>query len=67
MALRRFHKLLIGSGVLFFLGYGSYELMGVIRGRPGSHLALAAGAVAAGVGLALYLAAFGRRGEPGES
>ncbi len=61
MALRLFHKILIGSGVLFCLGFGSAQVARYARERQSADLATGAVSVAAGVALALYLRRYAGR------
>ena len=61
MTLRLFHRVLIGTAILFFAGFGAYEARKYAGGSGAADLAMGLGALAAAGGLAVYLRAFLRR------
>ena len=55
MHLIGFHRVLIGTAILFFVGYSGWELAAYLRGRAAASLLLALGSLIAAVLLFLYL------------
>ncbi|HUF51781.1 MAG TPA: hypothetical protein VMN60_13225 [Longimicrobiales bacterium] len=55
MNLIGFHRVLIGTAILFFVGYGAWELASFLRDRDTASLLLGLGSLAAAVLLFLYL------------
>lgn len=55
MNLIGFHRVLIGAAILFFVGYGSWEIANFVRGHETASLLIGVVAIAAAVLLFLYL------------
>ena len=55
MNLVTFHRVLIGAAILFFGGYGVWEIVGYTRGAGTSHLLLGLAAFAGAALLLFYL------------
>ena len=50
-----FHRVLIGTAILFFLGFGGWELANYRNNGEATALALAIGSILIAVALAIYL------------
>lgn len=55
MNLVTFHRVLIAAAILFFAGYGIWEIVGYTRGGGSSHLLLGLAALAGAALLLFYL------------
>lgn len=60
MSLVAFHKLLIGSAVLFCAGFGLWQAVAYLQGAGGVSLAVAAAFLVAALALGYYLARLDR-------
>ena len=55
MNLIGFHRVLIGAAIIFFVGYGSWEIANFVRARETTSLLIGVVALAGAVLLFLYL------------